>query len=791
MEWEVDNVTVSAGYFLNASRCDISFNGVTFLNTFAGDSELIHVRDSEVNVTNFYFLDGVSTGHGFVVDQSSVRVVNLTVDSFHSDGGDFFHVLPFSTLSMQEVELRNITSSGYGGAIHATTDTQLDVEDFVFADNKALTGFAIYTEGDLRMKQGTFENNNRYSDALPANQRAMIYHTGDILVVDYATFSGTDRQDNYVYSTARIVLRNIEYPQNEVFDAGVEADVAKCGETLEDSEALVCDPSAVCENFSGDRGLLCECAAPAFGDPTIEECQIPEGIIAIVPDVLTFSMKKPSEVNQTVFFINQGVTSVEFELFPAAEFCQNVNNTGTPTCQQYLANPDTEAQFLFHSGNVVWEPTTGTAFPCNYMEASLTISTTDVPVGTYRMYYVVSTPTATTTAQMITIDLTITADVDAESCEVNLEQPGGVTAGDTIRLNVTLNDLDGLVIEGARADRVSVQVSKLAQGTSWSDFCQLDDEETYTYTCKLLRHIGDSVTVEAYYDGALISAQTVPVTCPDTYELHWSNCTCPPGTYEVSNGVDSWRCDPCPLGMYSEEFTTTEQCIECQLHLPYSSTEGQGSTSPDQCSMCVHTSFEATYENGTLVSCGCSPGFYLSSGNPVCLACPADTYKEGTDLAMSCDACPEFSTTGGLTQQTNITACLCGSQFIQNNETMECSCPGGQKLVGSTCENCPRGTYRAAFAENECIACAGEYMTTPSGVLATSSDDCECRDDFVLSTDGVCTCPYVLHCAQLDHKPSVQSAHVVVAWFCSYSTGLACTTLGKATSKITSVSIVA
>src|SRR5690606_6681586 len=114
--------------------------------------------------------------------------------------------------TMHDVEFVNITSSGDGAAIHAAPDTEVEIYNFVFANNKARTGFAIYTEANLVMRYGTFEDNNRYSDDMIDPARAMIFHTGEVLVVDDTTFFGTDMNDNYVYSTARVVLRNINYP---------------------------------------------------------------------------------------------------------------------------------------------------------------------------------------------------------------------------------------------------------------------------------------------------------------------------------------------------------------------------------------------------------------------------------------------------------------------------------------------------------------------------------------------------------------------------------------------------
>src|SRR3546814_55597 len=151
-DWDIDNVTISAGNILIADHCQVVISGCSFTSVFGGDSELFRVRSSNVSVASFALQDAFSGGHGFVVDDSAVQISDWTANTFHPNGGDLLHLMPSTVVEMHNVEFRNITSSGLGGAIHAEVDTKLEIHNFVFADNRALTGFAVYTEGDLIMR---------------------------------------------------------------------------------------------------------------------------------------------------------------------------------------------------------------------------------------------------------------------------------------------------------------------------------------------------------------------------------------------------------------------------------------------------------------------------------------------------------------------------------------------------------------------------------------------------------------------------------------------------------------
>ena len=50
-------------------------------------------------------------------------------------------------------------------------------------------------------------------------------------------------------------------------------------------------------------------------------------------------------------------------------------------------------------------------------------------------------------------------------------------------------------------------------------------------------------------------------------------------------------------------------------------------------------------------------------------------------------------------------------------------CPSGQKLqTNGSCTNCPRGSYRAASVNPDCVLCPANLTTI--GEAATSSADC-------------------------------------------------------------------
>src|SRR3546814_6932653 len=53
------------------------------------------------------------------------------------------------------------------------------------------------------------------------------------------------------------------------------------------------------------------------------------------------------------------ISSVEFDLYPAVEFCAIGNNTNSAVCQQYFAQIGDNPQQPLLASSTVWNPTSG------------------------------------------------------------------------------------------------------------------------------------------------------------------------------------------------------------------------------------------------------------------------------------------------------------------------------------------------------------------------------------------------------------------------------------------------
>jgi hypothetical protein len=162
---------------------------------------------------------------------------------------------------------------------------------------------------------------------------------------------------------------------------------------------------------------------------------------------------------------------------------------------------------------------------------------------------------------------------------------------------------------------------------------------------------------------------------------------------------------------YEVTIAADDVCFSCTADDPYKTTNGEtGSGSIEDC-VCIDENM-AVDDDGL---CGCKPGYYVDeSTSPVsCLECPADTYKDTTDLlpCTDCLSMVDYSFTNGTTAQTHIHDCLCHEEdgFHHEDPSVDgspCICLAGSYLdsVTGKCELCAKGEYTDSMNVDSCKA---------------------------------------------------------------------------------------
>ena len=189
-------------------------------------------------------------------------------------------------------------------------------------------------------------------------------------------------------------------------------------------------------------------------------------------------------------------------------------------------------------------------------------------------------------------------------------------------------------------------------------------------------------------------------TCSPCPSNRWSQ----PGAVGVDQcacdlGYAGATCDACEVGTFREDRNTIT-CTAC----PANTT----------------TLFPAANASGL---CVCDRGFEANATGPGCVPCAVGFFKASAAQA-TCEACPENTSTAD-TGTTLATACKCvpGFGVVEN---------------GTGCEICAANTFKAELASVACTPCP-DFAEAGEGAVAR--ENCTCRETFVATADGGCTCP--------------------------------------------------
>jgi hypothetical protein len=724
----------STGTFLKTEYATFSLSDSTFVDIQGYDGEFFSFQQSSGSFGNVTFAS-VSIQGGALLNMyssSSIYMAETILKYCTVQTGDFISV-DNSYLELHNSTFTQMTAESNVGVIQSTADSNVSAYYCTFSDCTAENGAAFYAKGKLYIRHSKFSSNT-FNNASSTN--AVIYHIGNSLTVDYSTFKdATSSFPFYISSTgSNVLLRNNYYAS----PGEVKASFRDCYLSDGSRDTGVCDSSGSCSLETYD--VLCYCVSPAYGDPTVSTCKIPNGQIAIVPSTITFSATKPSNATQNLYFVNQGSTSVGYNISTAKWYCSLANYTSTDVCVEYASLKSGEgssstsglSNFLYK-----WSPSSGSVSACNYVDAQAQVYTSLVQAGTYTQYFIVKTD-AEQGSLLITTTFTVTVDVDSATSSFKLNATSTV-AGDTLGVVVYLRDVDGIIAPSADTSYLTVKL-QTSKGNSLSCSRQSDGVYSKTYTCTTQKYQGGTYSVSSAYNDVIINTTSLNVSCQSSYVLDNTTCLCKPGEYEAFGT----SCTGCSVGRYKSAYGT-ESCSNCTQYINFSTTAITGASNVLMCDSCSDGfSSVYNYSTGYLSFCGCAPGSYLTDSS-VCSKCPNNTYLGIISLSRACTSCPSNSISNeGSTVEGN---CSCDSTlgFVQNpsvNVSVSCTCPPGSHFSSAKgqCALCPKGQYNPDYGQSQCTTCPGNFTTT---VIEgnTNVSSCVCEDGFVRDSTGTCVCP--------------------------------------------------
>lgn len=199
-----------------------------------------------------------------------------------------------------------------------------------------------------------------------------------------------------------------------------------------------------------------------------------------------------------------------------------------------------------------------------------------------------------------------------------------------------------------------------------------------------------------------------------------SGCFCKKGY----GGFETDRCALCRPGYY-KTYAGFGSCIPCDAG---KFSPVWGSTSPDTCQPCPQNT-SSLVGSGSLYDCVCNQGYHTLVRTPEelsCKLCQRGTYANLFNMT-SCVGCPQqtYSITVGSSDFLDCLDCPAFSENY-NNASTECFCNVGYSGPHfSSCEACPKGTYKNVSGMQPCVDCPNSTYNT----LQAMTVCVDCRPD--------------------------------------------------------------
>ena len=204
----------------------------------------------------------------------------------------------------------------------------------------------------------------------------------------------------------------------------------------------------------------------------------------------------------------------------------------------------------------------------------------------------------------------------------------------------------------------------------------------------------DACSTGTYALAGSSSCTTCTSIACQTCNVNTGTCTGCNAGYELNS---SSICVACPAGKYNSAGGVSA-CINCTL------TGG--------CATCLTTADTCT---------GCSAGYFFTSGNSSCNACPTNQWAAaGTD--NSCADC--LSLTPQCSDCTATTGSCTG-------------CNAGYQINGNVCDQCVAGKFKSVTGTAACINCT---LTGGCATCLTTADTCTGCSAGYFFTSGNSSC---------------------------------------------------
>jgi hypothetical protein len=378
--------------------------------------------------------------------------------------------------------------------------------------------------------------------------RVAVAYTGTQMTMDYSRVDlmGGDAGAQAMTSTSKVRLRNsvITCPAGGTSCLGSAA-LVTCADVTAGGTAygFVCSADAECRTV-GVGGIACVCPPTWLGDPLVEECHLPPGLLYTIPASLKLVATKPGRVSGIFTFLNGGSVPLRYY----------INQTGASEARSRNESVVRAQSYRWHPATSVLQKSL--VQQCSYDLINISVASVGLPARSgYNLTYLVVSNSISGNAPL-TVDYAIFASADPATSPLVLPSATEMipVAGTAYSIKIILYDDEGLPISNSYGTEDVAVTMRLINSTAAVScdvrLSQDPGQKHYLATCNLLELQGGPAVATATMEGVAVvgSPATLSVLCPPGFVLAavGSVCVCPAGSYygALETGKGS-ACKPC------------------------------------------------------------------------------------------------------------------------------------------------------------------------------------------------------------------------------------------------------